>query len=97
LNVQEFTEMVNAVRMAEKSIGNINYELTPSQNKGKNFARSLYVVEDIKEGELFTERNIRSIRPGFGLHPKHYSEMIGKISPKNYKKGDRLENINTQS
>jgi len=50
----------------------------------------LYIVEDIIEGELFTEKNIRSIRPGFGAHPKWYNEIIGKQATKSFSKGDRL-------
>lgn len=94
LDIHEFTEMVTFVRMAEKSLGEVNFNLTPSQLKGKNFSRSLYIAEDIRKGEIFTENNIKSVRPGFGLHPKFYKEYIGRICPKDYKKGDRLEKIN---
>src|SRR5690606_21459419 len=72
MNEEEFTQMVKAVREAEKAIGVVDYSLTEKQRKGKDFSRSLYVVEDIKEGEIITEKNVRSIRPGFGLHPKYY-------------------------
>ncbi|WP_010228322.1 pseudaminic acid synthase [Gillisia marina] len=78
MDEQEFTEMVKAVREAEKATGNVNYNLTDKQKKGKDFSRSLYVVEDIQDGEILTEKNIRSIRPGFGLHPRFYSEILGK-------------------
>lgn len=90
MNETEFTEMVKAIRDAESAIGEVNYTLTDKQKKGKDFSRSLYVVEDIKEGEVLTENNIRSIRPGFGLHPKYYHEVIGKVVRKNLSKGDRL-------
>ncbi|MBK6450617.1 pseudaminic acid synthase [Candidatus Brachybacter algidus] len=70
MNESEFTEMVKAVREAEKAIGKVDYNLTDKQKKGKDFSRSLYIVEDIAEGRVFTEKNIRSDRPGFGLHPK---------------------------
>lgn len=76
----EFTAMVNAVRDAEKAIGTVDYNLTPKQKKGRDFARSLYVAEDIAEGEVFTEKNVRSVRPGFGLHPKYFREIIGEVS-----------------
>jgi len=80
MDEDEFAAMVNAVREAEKSIGVVDYNLTEKQIKGRDFSRSLYVVEDIKAGELITEKNVRSIRPGFGLHPKYYREIIGKKS-----------------
>jgi pseudaminic acid synthase len=86
----EFTEMVNAIRDAESAIGEVNYTLTDKQKKGKDFSRSLYVVENIKEGEELTKNNIRSIRPGFGLHPKYYNEILGKRLNCDLEKGDRL-------
>jgi len=85
--------MVDAVRMAESAIGNVDYRLTPKQQKGRYFSRSLYAVEDIKKGEIFTKENIRSIRPGFGLHPKYLNRLIGIQSPKDFFKGDRLINL----
>jgi len=91
LDEKEFAEMVKAVRNAEKALGKESYQLTKKQLAGKDFARSLYVVEDIKEGGLITEKNVRSIRPGFGLHPKHYYEVLGKKATKNLKKGDRFK------
>ena len=87
----EFTQMVKSVREAEKSIGEISYQLTDKQKAGKAFSRSLYIAEDIKEGELFTDKNIKSVRPGFGMHPKFYSKIIGKEAKKNFKKGERAE------
>jgi len=90
LDEREFTEMVNAVREAEKAIGNIDYTLTEKQKKGKDFSRSLYVVEDIKAGDIITERSVRSIRPGFGMHPKYFQEIIGKTFSKSVEKGTAL-------
>lgn len=90
LDEKEFTQMVKEVRAAEKAIGEVSYELTEKQLAGKAFSRSLYVVQDIKKGEKFTDKNIRSIRPGFGLHPKYYKDMIGTIAQQAFKKGDRL-------
>lgn len=78
MNEEEFAAMVKAVREAESAIGLVDYTLTEKQAKGKDFSRSLYVVEDIKAGDTITEQNVRSIRPGFGLHPKHYEQIIGK-------------------
>jgi pseudaminic acid synthase len=90
MNEEEFTAMVKAVREAESAIGKIDYKLTEKQVKGRDFSRSLYVVEDIKAGEIITEKNVRSIRPGFGLHPKYYYYIQGKMlkNPKSF--GDRL-------
>ncbi|MCE5205757.1 MAG: pseudaminic acid synthase [Porphyromonadaceae bacterium] len=87
----EFTEMVKAVREVEKALGKIDYTLTEKQKSSRVFSRSLYVVENIREGELVTEKNVRSIRPGFGLHPKYYKEILGKKANKNLKKGDAFE------
>jgi pseudaminic acid synthase len=79
MNEAEFTAMVKAVREAERAIGVIDYNLTEKQIKGRDFSRSLYVVEDLKAGDRITEKNLRSIRPGYGLHPKYYSSILGKI------------------
>jgi pseudaminic acid synthase len=78
MNEAEFKAMVKAVREAESALGVIDYTLTEKQLKGKTFSRSLYVVDTIEQGELLTEKNIRSIRPGFGLHPKYYMSVLGK-------------------
>jgi pseudaminic acid synthase len=90
MDEQEFTEMVKAVREAEKAIGKVDYTLTEKQLKGKDFSRSLYVVEDISVGEVITERNVRSIRPGFGLHPKYYNELIGVTAQQDIERGTAL-------
>ncbi len=90
LDISEFKEMVNAVRDAENSMGRISYELTEKQKTGRQFSRSLYAVSNISKGEIFSEQNVRSIRPGFGLHPKYYENIIGKKSPVDLNCGDRL-------
>ena len=91
LDEEEFKSMVKAVRESEQALGKVDYNLTEKQIKGKDFSRSLYVVKDIKKGEEITEENIRSIRPGFGLHPKYLPEIIGKTVNKDLYKGDRLK------
>ena len=91
MNEKEFTEMVKAVREAEKAVGVVSYEPTQKQIKGRAFSRSLYVVKDIKKGEIITEDNVRSIRPGFGMHPKELKSFIGTSAVKSYLKGDRFE------
>ncbi len=86
LTPDEFKEMAKAVRETEEMIGEINFK----SKSGRVFTRSLYVVEDIKKGEIFTRKNIRSIRPGYGLHPKYLPEILGKKACKDLQKGDRL-------
>lgn len=90
MNEEEFTAMVKAVREAESAIGVIDYQLTEKQNMARNFSRSLYVVDDIAEGEFITLDNVKSIRPGFGLHPKHYKDILGKKVKKAVDKGTRF-------
>lgn len=90
MDEEEFTEMVKAVRQAEKAMGVVDYSLTEKQKKGRDFSRSLYVVKDIEAGEMVTEENVRSVRPGFGLHPKYYSQVLGKKVSTSLEKGTRL-------
>ena len=91
MNEEEFTAMVKAVREAEKASGLVDYTLTEKQAKGRDFSRSLYIAEDIKAGEIFTDKNLRSVRPGFGLHPKHFNEIIGKKSNQDLEKGTPMK------
>jgi pseudaminic acid synthase len=90
MNEQEFREMVKAVREAEKAIGSVDYTLTEKQSSGREFSRSLYVVEDVTAGQILTNENVRSIRPGFGMHPKFLAAVIGKKFRSNVTKGERL-------
>lgn len=90
LNEHEFAEMVQAVRNASLAVGKVTYNLTEKQRSGRDFSRSLYVVEDIKAGEKFTSENVRSIRPGFGLHPVHYHEILGKTATQDVERGTPL-------
>ena len=90
LDEGEFTEMVSAVRQAEKAIGKVSYEPTAKQISGRAFSRSLYVAQDIEMGETITEENLRSVRPGFGMHPKFLKEYIGKKAERKYYKGERF-------
>ncbi|WP_345993152.1 pseudaminic acid synthase [Sulfurimonas sp. HSL-1716] len=91
LSPSQLREMVQSVRNVEKMLGHVKYD-----DKSKKYARSLYVSRDIKKGESFTKENIKSIRPGDGLHPKHYEEILGKIALTDIKAGTPLswENIN---
>lgn len=90
LNEQEFTEMVRAIRDAERALGTVDYGLTPGQVKARMFARSLYVVKDIGIGEPITPENVKSIRPGFGLHPRFLPSVLGKVATRPLAKGTRL-------
>jgi len=87
----EFKSMVEAIREVEKALGNVNYDLTEKTRKSREFSRSLFVVEDIIAGELLTEENVRSIRPGFGLHPRYLEQIIGKKAKTDIKKGTPLD------
>ena len=78
LDVEAFTQMVHAVRDTEKLLGKPTYHHDASTIKGRQFSRSLYVAKDIAQGEILSEENIRSIRPGYGLHPKYLNNILGK-------------------
>lgn len=90
MDEKEFAQMVKDVRMAESSLGTISYDLTQKQQDNRCFARSLYVAEDMKAGETITEQNVRSVRPGYGLHPKYYKQIIGKTINCSLSLGDRI-------
>ncbi|MDR1913935.1 MAG: pseudaminic acid synthase [Clostridiales bacterium] len=87
MDAAEFKLMVDSVREAEKALGKIDYSMTESKKKNRKMARSIFITKDIKKGELFTEENIRSIRPGDGLPPKYLNEIIGKTASKDIEKG----------
>jgi pseudaminic acid synthase len=91
MNPTEFKEMVDAVRAAESALGNHDYQLTKKQQDGRQFARSLYVSADIKAGDIVTEKHIRSVRPGYGAHPKYLDQLIGKRANRDLTIGDRVE------
>ncbi len=86
----EFKFMVKSIREVEKALGKVSYELSDKVKKSMIFARSLFVVKDVKAGELFTEENVRSIRPGNGLHTKHLKDVLGKKAKTDLAKGTPL-------
>ena len=90
LDETEFKKMVDAIRLTEKIIGKVDYEMTEKKMKSRQFSRSLFVVKDVNIGDKLTNENVRSIRPGFGMHPKHLSEVLGKKFTKDVKKGTPL-------
>jgi N-acetylneuraminate synthase len=90
LEPQEFAELVRSVRFVEKALGNVHYGLTSKQKASRVFRRSLFVVGEIREGELLTPQNIRSIRPGGGLHTRYLEEVIGKRASQDIERGTPL-------
>lgn len=84
---QEFKLLVDSIRNVEKALGNDTFELTEKMVINQDFSRSLFIVEDMEKGEIISENNVRSIRPGFGLHPKYLKEIMGKKVNKDLKKG----------
>jgi pseudaminic acid synthase len=91
MNEVEFKEMVLSVRQAEKAFGEVSYSLTKEQVKGREFSRSLYVVKDVKKGDRVTPDNVKSIRPGFGMHPKEFNSIINGVFNVTLEKGSRLD------
>ena len=90
MNESEFKLMVKSIREAENSLGTIDFKLTEKQIKGRDFSRSLYVVDNVKKGQIISEKNVRSIRPGFGLHPKYLPQILGKKFIVDIEKGTRF-------
>jgi N-acetylneuraminate synthase len=90
LEPKELAQLCKDSKTAWKSLGYVNYERTEAEKGNVKFRRSLYVVKDMKEGEEFTSDNVRSIRPGFGLAPKYYEEVLGKKAKKDINKGAAL-------
>ena len=91
MDKQEFSKMIKAIRDAEKLIGRVDYSMTEKKKKSRQHSRSLYIAKDIKKGEIFTEENLRSVRPGYGAHPKHLKDVLGTFSEKSYEFGDRYD------
>ena len=90
MNELEFSQMVKDIRTVESAIGQVNYEPTDKMTAGRAFSRSLYVAENMKKGEVITEINVRSVRPGYGLHPKYLPEILGKKVNRDIEKGTRF-------
>lgn len=90
MEADEFKLMVENIRKVEAALGSVSYPTDPSKIKGREFCRSLYVAKDIKAGEVITEGNVRSVRPGYGLHPKYLSELLGRKVKCDLKVGDRM-------
>lgn len=90
LEPAEFKAMADAVRTAWAALGKVNYTAEPSEAGGRDYRRSLYVVAEVAEGEIFSSANVRSIRPGFGLAPKHLPAVLGCRASRAVKRGEPL-------
>ena len=90
MTADEFKLMVENVRNVEKALGSVNYPTDPSKIEGRGGCRSLYVAENVKAGDVITEKNVRSVRPGYGLHPKYLPEILGKKVNRDLERGDRF-------
>jgi N-acetylneuraminate synthase len=90
LEPQEFKAMVDAVRTAEKALGTVHFGVSERESSSRIFRRSLFVVGDVKKGEKFTAENVRSIRPGNGLHTRHLAEVLGKVAADDIARGTPL-------
>ena len=86
----EFKAMVEAIRTAEKALGQVRYGVSEREAKSRVFRRSLFVVSDVKAGDIFTAENVRSIRPGYGLHTRYLDEIIGRRASQDIKRGTPL-------
>jgi len=87
---KEFSEMIKAIRDTEKLLGKVDYSMNDKKKRSRQFSRSLYVAKDIKKGEKFSKENIRSVRPGYGMHPKYLKDILGKVANKDYDFGEAL-------
>jgi sialic acid synthase SpsE len=90
LSVAEFRRMIDEIRRAEQAVGEVSYDLTPAALQNRHGRRSLYVSAPIKRGEPFTEANIKSVRPGYGLAPKYKSMVLGRRAGRDLAVGERL-------
>jgi pseudaminic acid synthase len=90
LEPHEFRAMVNAIRDTEKLMGKVTYDLSLKSLKSREFSRSLFIAQNVKAGEILTAQNVRSVRPGFGMAPKHLKEVLGKTFKKSASKGTPL-------
>ncbi|MBF9018675.1 MULTISPECIES: pseudaminic acid synthase [unclassified Oceanispirochaeta] len=82
-----FKEMVDSIRKVEKALGNISYNLSEKSKLNRNYSRSLFIVKDMVKGDIFSDSNLKSIRPGYGISPKEYENILGKKCSQNIKRG----------
>lgn len=91
LEPAEFKRMVDAIRLTEKGLGKVSYEVCANEGKSRQFRRSLFVAENVRAGEVLTEKNVRSVRPGHGLHTRHLGEVLGKRAARDLARGTPLK------
>lgn len=91
INPKELKDLVSNVRMIEECLGDEDVVINKQEKDSVNFRRSLFIVEDVRKGEMLTEKNVRSIRPGQGLKPKYYNDVVGKVACQDIKKGTPLD------
>ena len=90
LEPHEFKAMVEAIRVAEQALGEVRYQVTEREAASRVFRRSLFVVQDVKAGKVFTEENVRSIRPGYGLHTRYLGVVLGRRAARDVARGTPL-------
>lgn len=90
MDENEFRDMVQKIRLAEAALGKVDYSLTEKMKCSRTACRSLYVAQDVKKGDVVTEKNVRSVRPGYGLPPKYLKDLLGKHFVEDMKVGDRM-------
>ena len=86
----EFAAMVKGIRNVEKALGSVSYPTDPAAIPGRAFSRSLYIAQDMKAGDVFTPQNVRSVRPGYGMHPKYLPAVLGRTIARDAQAGERL-------
>lgn len=87
---EELKTLVDGVRMVEQALGDVDYTVTEKELNNRCFRRSLFVVEDVRAGETFTSKNVRSIRPGYGLAPKYLNDVMGQTASRDIRRGEPL-------
>ena len=91
MNPEEFAAMVRDVRQAEKAIGVVSYGATKQEESNVVFRRSVFCIKDIKKGEKITPENVRVIRPGYGMEPKYYEEILGQVALRDITRGTPMQ------
>jgi pseudaminic acid synthase len=87
----EFKKMIEDIRTAEKAMGEVSYRLSEQEKNSRLLRKSIFIVTAVKKGEVFTDKNLRVIRPGYGLEPKYYDEILGKMAAQDIEEGTPLD------